>query len=138
VIAFEAWLLTADIRACAREANGVFAASLAEAWNSGEIRIDHVPGDSLAVVRAATPGALMLGYRFAPVVLAISGERRPRKVTIAQFSVGHADLGAVAAALRALEPGWGGTTTILGSPQGIGSVLEEDEILRILRGHLRA
>jgi hypothetical protein len=137
VLAFEAWLLTADIRAYAREANGVFVANLARAWNEGEIDIRCPPPGGLAVVRSAAPGALMLGYRFAPLVAAFSPdlEGGPRKVTIAQFATGHADLAAVAAGLSALEPGWGGTPTIVGSPQGVGSRLPEAVIFECVAKH---
>jgi len=133
--AFEAWLLTADIRAHVREANGAFASNLARAWNAGEIEIDCPASGGLAVVRSATPGALMLGYRFAPLVVAFSATAGPRKVTIAQFATGHADLTTLAAELSPLEPGWGGTPTIVGSPQGVGSLLTEAEILQRLDSH---
>ena len=80
----------------------------------------------------------MLGYRFAPLVVAFAGRDIPRQVTIAQFSAGYVDLAAVASDLNAEEPGWGGSATIVGSPQGVGSRLSEARILMAVESYRAA
>ena len=84
---------------------------------------DIVPG-RVATVEGFAPGALRLGYRLAPVVIAVDDSPRGdppapwRKMTVAQWRVGHLDLGRAARMLSATEPGWGGSPGIIGSPQG--------------------
>jgi hypothetical protein len=124
------WLGWGKMLHAYRESAAAFAAEIARAWNAGEIGIDMI--DGVAVVKSATPGALMLGYRFAPVVLAIFGDALPRKVTIAQFDPAHLDMAAIARRLNDLEPGWGGSATIIGSPQGVGSRLGEQALLELI------
>ena len=51
---------------------------------------------------------------------------------IAQWTRGHVDLVKVAALLRREEPGWGGSPTIIGSPQHGPSRLPLDRVVAIL------
>jgi hypothetical protein len=86
-----------------------------------------------------TPSSLRLGYRRAPVVVAVAntmfGSDRTllRKITIAQHETGHADLRRVAVLLSTKEPGWGGSATIIGSPQGISSKLCLQRCIEVLQ-----
>lgn len=92
---------------------------LIDSWNSGEICVAQVHL-SLAVIRSDFPQALRkLGYRHAPVVIAEGELEAGRKITIAQFEPGWIDLAELCSRLNALEPGWGGSPTIIGSPQGV-------------------
>src|SRR5208283_1502334 len=90
------------------------------ALRAGDVLVtDAVPG-RVGLVQGAVPGALRLGYRRAPVVLAVGDPGAPvagLRYTIAQWTRGHVDLVKVAALLRREEPGWGGSPTIIGSPQ---------------------
>jgi hypothetical protein len=126
VAGFEAWLLDGGVPQTRVRAARRSISDLAGAYNSGRVRLEA--RDGVAWVRGHQPGAAGLGYRLAPVVIALTGGATPRKVVIAQFAPGHVDLGAVLARLNALEPGWGGSPTIIGSPQGVGSDLSEATI----------
>jgi hypothetical protein len=93
-------------------------ASLTQAWNTGEIIVERTADSRVVTLRSARPDGLRVAYRFAPVVVAEGQIEGCRKLTVAQFMPGWIDMRALKAALAAEEPGWGGTGTILGSPQG--------------------
>ena len=99
---------------------------------------------SIAVVHTSRAGATGLGYRYAPVVIAenprfkLAGGPPHRKVTVAQYSPGWFDMGAVLDELAALEPGWGGSETICGSPQGRGTELSLARVLAAVERHMLA
>jgi len=84
-----------------------------------------------------------LGYRNAPAVVAINprfqlqGGEPYEKYVIAQYTMGYIDLKAVAQELSQLEQGWGGSPTIIGSPQGKSSTLSREQIFEIVRKHLK-
>ena len=130
------WLLTGQIPPAARAAAGASAEALARAWSEGALSITRAPDAPLAIVIGAALGGLALAYRFAPVVVADQADAAARKVTIAQYEVGHADLSGLAAALGRMEPGWGGSATIIGSPQGAGTRLPLEIIERETRARL--
>ena len=77
-----------------------------------------------AVMTCRILGSLRLGYCLAPVVVAHdpgspdAEPPAPRRIVFAQYAPGHADLRAVRDALATPAPGRGGSSTILGSPQG--------------------
>lgn len=92
-------------------------------------------------------GALDIGYHLAPVVVATNPEMRGPdgaylKHTVCQWRAGYVDLRAAAAALNAAEeeclgtPGWGGSATIIGSPQGVSSVLFNRAVAGIVKDYL--
>jgi hypothetical protein len=60
------------------------------------------------------------------------------KDTIAQAELGWVDLPAVQAELAALEPGWGGSPTIIGSPQGVSSSLTLEQVTDVIARHLKS
>lgn len=92
---------------------------LIDTWNSGKISVELID-PALAVIRSDFPQALrMLGYRYAPVVIAEGELEAGRKITIAQFEPGWIGLAELCSNLNAVEPGWGGSSTIIGSPQGV-------------------
>ena len=128
------WLVGGVLDDGALAAAEAHARRLAEAWNSGALEIEVL--DDARVARVRGDGGLQLGYRFAPVVIAEGHGDAPRKVTIGQFAVGHVDLVAVSARLSALEPGWGGSPTIIGSPQGVGARLPDDTIAAVVMSAL--
>lgn len=98
-------------------------------------------GDGVAWVESTHRSALAIGYALEPVVVALNpqfaqGAGKPyRKFTVCSFQVKHLDMPAVLAELRALEPGWGGSPTIVGSPQGVASTLDMDEVVAVVRKH---
>lgn len=110
-----------------------FREDLRTAWNSGAIAVSHSPDPRIVSVRASHPGALRLGYRWAPVVIAEGQVGGRRKLTVAQFETGWADFTRLSRNLSGLEPGWGGSATILGSPQGASSGLSLEQMIAELR-----
>jgi hypothetical protein len=80
----------------------------------------------------------MLGYRLAPVVLALDPVHAfgaagvGRKYTLACWADGDADLDAALDRIARSEPGWGGQPRIKGSPLRAPSRLAPDEVLQAL------
>lgn len=110
-----------------------FRRGLLSSWNRGEIKVEPVLEGRAAMLRANHPGALRaIGYRYAPVVVAEGRLGEMRKLTVAQFEPGWVDLSTLRDRLWTLEPGWGGSATILGSPQGTSSRLVVDQLLSVL------
>lgn len=114
------------------------------ALESGQLRMSLSIPDRLAVAEGEADGALFLGYRLAPVVIAFNPRFAfpsggfGRKFTIAQYREGHADFGAIIRGLNAEEAGWGGSSTIAGSPQGVSSRLTLDHVKHIVTAALLA
>ncbi len=107
-----------------------------ESWNSGQLQITADPDPRLAVVRASGPAGLQTGYRVAPVVAAEAQLPSGRKLTLAQFELGWIYMAALLTDLNAIEAGWGGSATIIGSPQGIATTIGLEQLVEIARGHL--
>lgn len=102
---------------------------------------------TIAVALADGPGkkgACGAGYRLAPVVVALNeafslrGETPHRKFTVARWNATHVpmDWAEMLQELQALEPGWGGSSSICGSPQGKGSTLTLEQVVAIVERHL--
>ena len=109
------------------------------AFEDGEITVRPALDGLVALVRSENPSGLALGYSIAPVVVAIGGCEGPgRKMTIAQWGESWIDLPLLAARLNRFEPGWGGSATIIGSPQGIGSQLSLSRVLEMVNVSLLA
>lgn len=108
---------------------------LASLIASGNTTIESRAGARIAVVNSAHRDAISIGYCFAPVVVArnpafrFQGGEPHVKYTVAQYTLGHVDLGTAGVALTNREPGWGGSPTIIGSPQGVSSTLSLDDVL---------
>lgn len=142
VAMMEKWLMTgeepANYRAqVERERNDMIAA-----LESGAIKINRIVG-SIAVVVSEHRAATSIGYSIAPVVIALNpafrqGTGEPyRKFTICAFEAKYADIKSALAELALLEPGWGGSPTIGGSPQGVSSELTIDEVVAVVSRHLK-
>lgn len=102
---------------------------------------------TMATVVSTHRFATTLGYEHAPVVVALNPEfpldpRDPAAGTGRKFTVCRYDSHVPAAFksierdLNALEPGWGGRDTILGSPQGQSSILEIEQVIEVVVNHL--
>lgn len=95
----------------------------------------------LAVVVSKHRAAMTVGYSLAPVVVALNPEMPTtngpiRKFTIAQYKEGYVDMARVQSELNKLEPGWGGSRTIIGSSQKESSDMSMDDVSAIVRGNL--
>ena len=108
----------------------------AAAWRNGDIKVSLVAEDRVALICSDYRGAVGLGYRFAPVVIAEGEVAGLRKLTVAQFATGHADFAQLSEQLAMEEAGWGGSATILGSPQGVASNLPLDRLIVLMRDYL--
>jgi hypothetical protein len=104
----------------------------AAAWSVGQLPLLALCDGRVAFVQSDYPGAISLGYRHASIVLAERALCGKRKITIAQFERGHLDMKTLSARLNRIEPGWGGSETILGSPQGRASSLEIEKIADLI------
>lgn len=108
--------------------------------------LDHLDvqvAGGVAAVTGAHRLAMGIGYRYAPVVVATNpafrwqGGPAHRKHTVARWNTAHPmDWDGMLSALREAEPGWGGSTSICGSPQGTGSGLDPEEVVRVVRDHI--
>lgn len=122
------WLETGEIPLHYPNAVEQHAARLAAAYSNGRMIISVPIEGRLALIISDVKDALRLGYFQAPAVLAVAAapgqeDTASRKITVAQYRSGVIDLRALAAKLNAIESGWGGSATILGSPQGVGSTI---------------
>jgi hypothetical protein len=131
VQALDDWLATGAVPAAWLEKAQGAASALFSALRDGRVTLRMSGG--LAVVEGFAPGALRLGYRLTPVVAAIGGS--PRRATIAQYALGHIDLRAARDELSAGEPGWGGSATLIGSPQGVDVRTPLQTIIDVARRH---
>lgn len=120
----------------------------AERRETAEVaRTVTLAGDGrIAVVESTSRYAVKAAYQRADVVVVVNPAfRRPgaaddepahRKITLAQARLGLVDLPAVFADLAAREPGWGGSPTVGGSPQGTASTIPTQEIVAAVAKHL--
>jgi hypothetical protein len=115
-------------------------AEIARAISDGTIKAISL--GMVAIVESPHRAAMEIGYRLAPVVVALNPEFRfqggepHRKFTVGQYAPGMVDLKKVQQELNRIEPGWGGSPTIIGSPQGNSSSLTIEEVARtvIIKG----
>lgn len=133
------WILSGTVPAGWHERAAAAAEILFLALRDGRVRLHDVVPGRVAVVEGFAPGALRLGYRLAPVVIAVDGSSRGdppapwRKLTIAQWRVGYVDLMRAVRLLSVAEPGWGGAPGIVGSPQGRPCHSTIPDVLAVLR-----
>lgn len=132
------WLVTGEAPAEWIERAGNAADALFDALTRSIVLVREAIPERIAIVEGMAPGSLRLGYRRAPVVLAETalgdkGVSSMRKLTIAQYREGFVDLRRAAAILSAMETGWGGSETIISSPQGASSAIPVEKCLDVLR-----
>ncbi len=138
----ERWLLTGEEPAGYRERVELERMEMIAALENGGIKVDKAADGRIAVVRSTHRAATSIGYCVAPVVVALNPEFRfqggepIRKFTVCQFKPGYVDLRAVFADLSELEPGWGGSPTIGGSPQGRSSSITINKVVDVVEEHL--
>lgn len=96
----------------------------------------------VAAVESTHRLALSIGYCVAPIVVASNpqfqwqGGQPHLKHTIARWNTAiPMDWDGMLAALRDAEPGWGGSTSIVGSPQGQHSILTAADVIEVVILH---
>lgn len=141
VKAMETWLLSGDEPAEYRKKYEAEKAEILAALKSGETQVFKI--QDVVFVKSSLRAATTIGYTQAPIVVALNPampqrEGDPiRKYTICQYGVGYLSpeeisLQVVAEALNSLEEGWGGSPTIIGSPQGQSSTVTTAGIWEVL------
>lgn len=110
-----------------------------EALDTGETKV--TTEGKIAIVISKLRAATSIGYSRAPIVVALNPQMPSKngpykKFTICQFASGYCDISAALKELAELEPGWGGSPNIGGSPQGISSKLELGKVVEIVKKHL--
>ncbi len=143
VSTMEWWLLTGEepeqYRASVERERGEMVVAL----ESGAINARTTADGRIAIVESAHRAATMVGYSLAPVVVArnpafkLGGGEAHMKYTVCAFEARFADISSALAELATLEPGWGGSPTIGGSPQGVSSKLTVDQVVAVITKHLR-
>lgn len=115
---------------------------MVEALESGEIKHELFANGKAVFIESVHSAGTQVGYSIAPVVVALNpkfrlhGGEPHKKYTISQYSSGYVDLQKVLEELKTMEAGWGGSPTIIGSPQGESSVVDNDTIKGILERNL--
>jgi hypothetical protein len=144
VATMEKWLLTGEEPGNYRAQVERERADMIAALESGAIRHEVCAGGCIAVVESTHRAATSVGYALAPVVVALNpsfrlGAGEPhRKFTICAFEASkYADIKSALAELATLEPGWGGSPTIGGSPQGVSSTLSVERVVEVLTKYLK-
>lgn len=143
VKAMERWLLTGEEPAGCRERVEKERVEMIAAIANGDIKPEAASDGKISVVVSTHRAATTVGYSLAPVVVAlnpvfrIGGSEPHKKFTICQFTDGYVDLKEVAADLSGEEAGWGGSPTIIGSPQGVSSTLTLERVAEVVAKHLK-
>lgn len=139
----KAWLVNGEEPTGYREKVEKERQALIAALESGAVKISETYSEKVVVVITNHFAATMIGYAHAPVVVALNPEFKfqggepHRKFTVCQFTGDYVDLVAVKTELAALEAGWGGSPTIVGSPQGVASVLSVQQVAEVVIKHLK-
>lgn len=135
----ETWLKTGKEPVNYRDLADKARSSMISALETGQIKYE-LNGD-VAVVISTHMAGTAIGYCLSPVIVVFNPEFRfqggepHRKFTIAQFAPGHVDLKKTLEDISGLETGWGGSPTIVGSPQGVSSVLPLETVVEIVKKH---
>ncbi|KKW41079.1 hypothetical protein A3I46_02625 [Candidatus Kaiserbacteria bacterium RIFCSPLOWO2_02_FULL_54_13] len=116
--------------------------SIVDALEKGDIKHSVVGNGEIAVVESRSGAGTAIGYSLAPTVVvtnpqfSFQGAEPIVKHTICQYKLGYVDLVAVLKELNEIEKGWGGSPTIIGSPQGVSSTIPQEKIVEIVSKHL--
>ena len=136
------WLESGTEPAGYRKRWTAHAVRLLRGVDDGRIIVEPAAEGRIALVTSQLPGTLRLGYCIAPVVIAHDPGRPStdppalRRVVVAQYAPGHVELQEVRDALARIEQGWGGSSTLLGSPQGRSCALALPRVIKVVAQHL--
>lgn len=140
----EKWLLTGEEPKQYRDSVEKERLDMITALESAAIRHEVRADGRIAVVESTHRAATSVGYSLAPVVVALNpsfklgGGEPHRKFTVCVFELGKfADIKSALAELATIEPGWGGSPTIGGSPQGVSSTLTIDQVVDVVAKYLK-
>ncbi len=137
------WMLTGEEPESYRQRVEAERADMIRALEDGSISRELAADGKIAVVVSTHGAATAVGYAMAPVVIALNpafrlGQFGPhKKFTVCQYSTGYVDLKAAAAELGEMDTGWGGSSIIIGSPQGAPSRLTMGQVVEVVVKHLK-
>lgn len=140
VALMETWLKTGQEPTNYRELANKARQSMITGLETGQIKYE-LSGD-IAVVTSTHMAGTAIGYCLAPVIVVFNPEFKfqggepHKKFTVCQFTSGQVDLKKVTEEISSLEEGWGGSPTIIGSPQGVSSILPLETVVEITKRHL--
>lgn len=138
----EEWLETGSEPVEYRERVEKDRLQLVEMLENGDIKYQTVHEGKLSLVTSTNIAGTTVGYSLSPVTavtnptFSFQGNEPVVKHTVCQFKLGHVDLPAVMTELNEIEPGWGGSPTIIGSPQGVSSAITQEQLSEIIGKHL--
>ncbi|MFA6588116.1 MAG: hypothetical protein WCT08_03535 [Patescibacteria group bacterium] len=138
VIHMQAWLETAEEPPDYRDK--VYWASyiMLRDIRDGKLPLRTMANGKIATAIGDNPGLVSLAYYLAPVVVVHYpiGPNGKSKFSICQYHKGFISMDTLVMQLQAHEPDWGGSSTRIGSPQGIGSSLSPDAVVEMVKRHL--
>lgn len=119
--------------------------TIAHALERGEITYKVYRG-SICFVESTHRAAIEIGYRKAPVVVALNSsfpvgvngkQTTIRKFTISTYRGKYVDIPSALKELNTLESGWDGSHTFGESPQERNSILPIKKVISVMKNHLR-
>ena len=143
VLAMKEWIKTGKESEAYRTRVNDEKQDIVNSLENGEVDYELQANSRIAFVETTHRAATLIGYSLAPVVVAFNPSFKQhdgdpyRKFTICTYEPKFADIGAALAELSELEPGWGGSPTIGGSPQGVSSELSKEQVVSIVEKHLK-
>lgn len=138
----EEWLETGNEPASYREKVNKDRIELVGMLERGDITYRTVFEGKLSLVTSTSIAGTSIGYSLSPVTsitnptFSFQGNDPIVKHTVCQYKLGYVDLPAVLKDLNKIEQGWGGSPTIIGSPQGVSSKITQDQLAEIIGKHL--
>lgn len=138
----EEWLETGKEPSLYRDKVNKDRIDLVDMLERGDIKYKTEFGGKLSLVTSTSIAGTSVGYSLSPITavtnpaFSFQGNAPIIKHTICQYKLGYVDLPAVLKELNEIEKGWGGSPTIIGSPQGVSSVVAQDKIAEIVGRHL--
>ena len=138
----EEWLETGKEPMVYREKVNKDRIDLVAMLEQGAIKYKTAFDDKLAVVTSSSIAGTSVGDSLAPIAaltnpaFSFQGSTPIVKHTVCQYEMGYVDLPAVLKDLNEIEPGWGGSPTIIGSPQGVSSKITQEQLTEIVGKHL--
>jgi len=110
------------------------------------VKMDVIVPGKLIAVESNRRGAIAAGYKVCPVVVAVNDRFKfglkknfiiGKKMTIAQYSEGKfLDIAGVQKELSAIEFGWAGSNSIIGSPLDRPTKLEIKDVVQVVKKYL--
>ncbi len=143
VASMKEWLKTGNESEIYRKQVHEEKLDMVKALENGDITYETRADGRIAFVESTHRAGTTVGYSLAPVVVALNpsfkqhGKDPYKKFTVCTFEKKFADIKAALMELNELEPGWGGSPTIGGSPQGVDSQLSVDQVVSIVEKHLK-